>query len=146
MEYSGPPGRKEKKMLKKKEKEECVKDVMENRAACPIIIGAIAQGVSDYLEFETEMGTFLNDEDDQLADLLLMLHNGANYREAVALLRLVFGVTGNEGALALLSLVHSDNGEKTEEQFMNEFMFRSPRCRFREIVTSHQDEDSGEEQ
>ena len=140
-----PFGGKEKDMFKNKEKDFYLQTPEEVKD-CPPVIASIAQGVSDCLELETEMGAFVYDEDDQLADLLLMLYKEKNYRAAVQLLKMVFGVTGNESAVTLLSLIHPGNGEKTEEMFMKAFMYRSPRCRFREIFTHPAEENSGEEQ
>jgi len=109
-------------MFKNKEKDFYLQTPEEVKD-CPPVIASIAQGVSDCLELETEMGAFVYDEDDQLADLLLMLYKEKNYRAAVQLLKMVFGVTGNESAVTLLSLIHPGNGEKTEEMFMKAFMY-----------------------
>lgn len=132
-EFAARTGRKEEKMLKKKEKDLCVQGMLEIREDCPAFIREIAHGVSAYFEYATEFGAFENDEDDQVADLLLMLYRGGNFTEAVHLLKLVFSTMKCEAACALLSLIHDDNGEKREEYFVKEFMFSSTRCRFREI-------------
>ena len=88
--------------------------MMEIREDCPAFIREIAHGVSAYFEYATEFGAFENDEDDQVAELLLMLYRGANFTEAVHLLKLVFSTMKCEAACALLSLIHDDNGEKRE--------------------------------
>lgn len=135
-EFTARTGRKEEKMLKKKEKDLCVQGMMETREDCPPIIREIAHGAAGFFEYATEFGAFENDEDDQAADLLLMLYRGGNYTEAVRLLRFVFSSIHCEAACALLSLIHDDNGEKREEFFVREFMFCSTRCRFREMFES----------
>ena len=132
-------------MLKNKEKELSLTEP-EEKDRYPLIIAEIAQGVSDCLELETEMGSFMNDEDDLLVDLLLMLYKGGNYREAVLLLRLAFTVTGNDSAVALLSIIRDGNGGKVEESFMKEFMVRSQRCIFRDAITRPMEEKLREEQ
>ena len=110
-------------MLKKKEKNLCVRGKMETEAECPLIIREIAQGASEYFEYATEYGVFENDEDDQVEELLLRLYRAGCYKEAVCLLRLVFSIAKFDAACAMMSLIHDEHEERREEFFIREFMY-----------------------
>ena len=133
-------------MIRNKEKDQTVKADAEMELTCPAIITEIAQGVSGWFEYATEYGTFENDEDDQVTELLLMLYRGGSYKEAVKLLKLVFTSMNFDSACALLSLIHDSQDDKREEAFVKAFMTASTRCRFHEAVCSPGGPCAGEEQ
>lgn len=126
-------------MLKNKEEKEknITTAVVEKTVEeCPQIIKEIAKGVSYWFEYLTEVGTFENDEDDQITELILMLYRRGCYAEAVGLLRLVFTAADCDPAHALLALIHDRGDDRREECFIKAFMDVSMRCKFHEMIST----------